>query len=70
MNSDELEVLSLLFSRMKDIGIEELQSQLGIPINRVRGALEDLFQKGYIHYQENTCFISEAGSYEAGSRWG
>jgi predicted DNA-binding transcriptional regulator len=70
MNSDELEVLSLLFSRMKDIGIEELQSQLGIPINRVRGALEDLFQKGYIHYQENSCFISEAGSYEAGSRWG
>ena len=70
MNSDELEVLSLLFSRMKNIGIEELQSQLGIPINRVRGALEDLFQKGYIHYQENTCFISEAGSYEAGSRWG
>ena len=70
MNSDELEVLSLLFSRMKDIGIEELQSQLGIPINRLRGALEDLFQKGYIHYQENTCFISEAGSYEAGSRWG
>lgn len=70
MSKDELEVLSLLFSRMTEIKVDELQSQLGVPMDRIRGALEDLFQKGFIHYQEDLCFISDAGSFEAGSLWG
>lgn len=71
MSKNELEILSLLYARLGTfLSIDELSLTCGIDHFDTKAAVEDLFQRGYIHLDDYTCTLSLSGKTEAGSRWG